>query len=119
MSLDVLRVRWHTISNLARCCRHAFASTSSDMPLMLGEVPTRGSARTAAAVAAIARDAGYAAAWRWLLQTGDRVPTASRCCRSLRPRAMRAMRKHVCTSISASPLVVLRPDRCRAMRTLK
>jgi hypothetical protein len=72
LSLDVLQVHWYDhLERRAPLSPRARVSWS-DAPLVLGEFPTRGSAHWPGDIAAIARDAGYAAAWPWSLEADDR-----------------------------------------------
>lgn len=71
LHLDVLQVHWYDHlerrSPLAEPPRVPWSSA----PLLLGEYPTRGSARLPAHIVDMARQAGYEAAWPWSLRAGD------------------------------------------------
>jgi hypothetical protein len=71
LSLDVLQVHWYDHlerrAPLSPCARVPWSTA----PLVLGEFPTSGSSRAASVIAALARDAGYAAAWPWSLHADD------------------------------------------------
>ena len=95
LSLDVLQVHWYDhLERRAPLSPRARVSWS-DAPLVLGEFPTRGSARAADAIAALARDAGYAAAWPWSLHADDRSTDRAATLQAL--AAMRDDRAHVST----------------------
>jgi len=72
LSLDVLQVHWYDHLEHRTPLSPRARVSWSDAPLVLGEFPTRGSAHSPDDIAAIARDAGYAAAWPWSLQADDR-----------------------------------------------
>ena len=72
LSLDVLQVHWYDHLDVARRCHHAPGSRgarphscSASFPPVAAPVPPD-------AIAALARDAGYAAAWPWSLHADDR-----------------------------------------------
>lgn len=71
LELDVLQVHWY--DNLEP---HSPLAQRPDVawsraPWLLGEFPTRGSARSPETIVTIAHDAGYAAAWPWSLHADD------------------------------------------------
>lgn len=72
LDLDILQVHWYDPLE-----RHAPLASRpvvpwSTAPWLLGEYPTRGSARSADAIVTTALTAGYAAAWPWSLSADDR-----------------------------------------------
>ena len=72
LALDVLQVHWYDhLERRAPLARRPHVGWS-DAPWLLGEFPTRGSARLPAHIMAAAREAGYAAAWPWSLRADDR-----------------------------------------------
>ena len=72
LSLDVLQVHWYDHLERRAPLSPRPRAAWSEAPLLLGEFPTSGSGRTADAIVALARDAGYAAAWPWSLLADDR-----------------------------------------------
>ncbi|AMY11352.1 Endo-beta-mannanase [Luteitalea pratensis] len=72
LSLDVLQVHWYDHLERRAPLSPRARVPWSEAPLVLGEFPTSGSARAPDAIAALARDAGYAAAWPWSLHADDR-----------------------------------------------
>ena len=71
LGLDVLQVHWYDhLERRAPLARRPHVPWS-DAPLVLGEFPTRGSARLPSHIVAAAREAGYAAAWPWSLRADD------------------------------------------------
>lgn len=91
LDLDVLQVHWYddleSHSPLAQRPRLPW----SEAPWLLGEFPTRSSARSPGEIASIARDAGYAAAWPWSLHAEDRSSDADATLQFL--AALRARRR--------------------------
>lgn len=71
LGLDVLQVHWYDHLERRAPLAPAPRVPWSAAPLVLGEFPTRGSARDAQALATHARAAGYAAAWPWSLRASD------------------------------------------------
>lgn len=71
LDLDVLQVHWYDHlerhTPLARRPRVSWSTA----PLVLGEYPTRGSARRPDQIVDTARHAGYQAAWPWSLRADD------------------------------------------------
>jgi hypothetical protein len=83
LELDALQVHWY--DHLERraplaTLPHAHAV---DVPVILGEFPTRGSARTVHQIVETARATGYAAAWPWSLCADDGASGASSALRAL------------------------------------
>lgn len=71
LDLDVLQVHWYDhLERRAPLGRRPHVAWSG-APLLLGEYPTRGSARPPADIIAIAQQAGYEAAWPWSLRADD------------------------------------------------
>ena len=71
LSLDVLQVHWYDHLERRTPLSPRARVAWSDAPLVLGEFPTRGSARAPETIATMARDAGYAVAWPWSLLADD------------------------------------------------
>lgn len=82
--VDTLQVHWYDRHQrrapLERCPRHA----RHDGPVVLGEFPSAGSARTPAAIIDTARAAGYAGAWGWSLLAQDSATSRDDLLRALR-----------------------------------
>ena len=72
LGLDVLQVHWYDHLERRAPLSPRARVAWSEAPLVLGEFPTSGSARDADTIAALALDAGYAAAWPWSLLADDR-----------------------------------------------
>ncbi len=72
LDLDVLQVHWYDTLEPHSPLAHRPDVRWSRAPWLLGEFPTRGSARAPAEIVGIAHDAGYAAAWPWSLHADDR-----------------------------------------------
>ncbi|WP_396625424.1 hypothetical protein [Luteitalea sp.] len=72
LELDILQVHWYDPLERRAPLAHRPQVSWSRAPWLLGEYPTRGSARPPGAIVAAAREAGYDAAWPWSLQADDR-----------------------------------------------
>lgn len=84
LGLDVLQVHWydHLERRAPLACRPRVPW--SDAPIVLGEYPTRGSARRPSEIVGAARAAGYAAAWPWSLRADDTSTDAEATLHALR-----------------------------------
>jgi hypothetical protein len=71
LGLDVLQVHWYDHLERRTPLGRRPRVPWSDAPLLLGEYPTRGSARLPAHIVETARTAGYQAAWPWSLRADD------------------------------------------------
>ena len=71
LGLDVLQVHWYDRLEVRMPLASRPRVPWSDAPLVLGEFPTAGSARSCADIIDTARAAGYAAAWPWSLLADD------------------------------------------------
>ena len=72
LDLDVLQVHWYDPLESRAPLAHRPDVPWSRAPWILGEFPTRGSARTPETIVSMARHAGYVAAWPWSLNADDR-----------------------------------------------
>ena len=72
LDLDVLQVHWYDPLESRAPLAHRPAVSWSRAPWILGEFPTRGSARRPETIVTMARHAGYVAAWPWSLNADDR-----------------------------------------------
>lgn len=71
LGLDLLQVHWYDrLEDLAPLATPV-ETWGMDVPIILGEFPTRGSARAADEIEDIASEAGYAGALAWSLRAGD------------------------------------------------
>lgn len=70
--LDFYQLHWYDKLGQAMLER-SVDSYGLDKPIVLGEFPTRGSRLPPAEILALARRAGYSAAWLWSAMAGDRA----------------------------------------------
>jgi hypothetical protein len=76
LDLDVLQVHWYDHLDRRAPLAPRPRVAWSTAPIILGEFPTRGSARAPDHIVETARAAGYAAAWPWSLRADDRSTDA-------------------------------------------
>ncbi|MCX6557868.1 MAG: hypothetical protein NTW95_10630, partial [Candidatus Aminicenantes bacterium] len=72
IGLDFYQVHWYDRWQEKAPLERPVSELRLDRPLLLGEFPTRNSARPAAAIAATARESGYCGALAWSLLATDR-----------------------------------------------
>lgn len=84
LGLDVLQVHWYDHLESRMPLGRRLHVSWSDAPLLLGEYPTRNSARLPAVIVDIARHAGYQAAWPWSLRADDQCSDAEASLHGLR-----------------------------------
>lgn len=77
--LDFYQVHWYDKHEARAALERPVTSLELDRPLLLGEYPTRGSRRTAAAIVDAARRSGYAGALAWSLLAEDAASDAGVC----------------------------------------
>lgn len=79
LGLDFYQAHWYDSVEKRSPLARPVASLSLDRPLILGEYPTKGSARSAEAILATAIDCGYSGALAWSLLAGDDASEAAVC----------------------------------------
>ena len=71
LGLDFYQVHWYDRQRDAFGLEQPVRHLGLDEPVLLGEFPTRGSARTPPAIIAAARASGYAGAFGWSVASDD------------------------------------------------
>jgi hypothetical protein len=71
LGLDVYQAHWYDRLERRAPLDRPVGGLGLDRPLILGEFPTRGSARTPVQIMEAARQSGYAAAFAWSVMAGD------------------------------------------------
>ncbi len=89
LDLDVLQVHWYDPLERRTPLAVRPLVPWTGAPLVLGEFPTAGSARTGAQIVEIAQRAGYAAAWPWSLLATDASSDRDRALRAIDASAVR------------------------------
>lgn len=79
LGLDLYQVHWYDSVEARAPLDAPVAALGLDRPLLLGEYPTRGSARGPAAILRAARRGGYAGALAWSLLSQDAASDAAAC----------------------------------------
>ena len=72
IGLDFYQPHWYDSMERAAPLSRSVSTLACDMPVVLGEFPTSGSARAPGEIVEQARRAGYAGAWFWSVMAGDR-----------------------------------------------
>ncbi len=84
LGLDFYQVHWYDRFERRHPIATPVRELGLDRPVVLGELPTRGSRRDAEQLIAIARGAGYAGAWLWSLTADDASTDGRRAADALR-----------------------------------
>ena len=71
LGLDFYQVHWYDHLEADMPLTRPVSALALDGPVVLGEFPTRGSRRDAAAILDVARAAGYAGGWFWSVRADD------------------------------------------------
>jgi mannan endo-1,4-beta-mannosidase len=71
LDLDIYQAHWYDHLDARAPLDRPISTLGLDRPILLGEFPTRGSARAPADILAAARLAGYAGAFSWSVLSGD------------------------------------------------
>jgi len=71
LDLDLYQAHWYDHLDARAPLNRPVATLGLDRPLLLGEFPTRGSARAPADILATARQSGYAGAFSWSVLSDD------------------------------------------------
>jgi len=87
LGLDFYEVHWYDRLAARAPLERPVATLALDRPLLLGEFPTRGSARPPAAIVEAARRAGYSGALAWSLLAEDPASDGAACEQALLDRA--------------------------------
>jgi hypothetical protein len=83
LGLDFYQWHWYDSVEAAHPLDRPVTAFALDRPVVLGEFPTRGSARTPAAIRAAARQAGYRDAWAWSALAEDPFTDGDACLAAL------------------------------------
>lgn len=84
LDLDWLQVHWYDSVDPVSTLERPAGSRKLDLPLLLGEFPTRGAALPPADILRIAQGAGYSGALAWSLLADDPATDAAACTAMLR-----------------------------------
>jgi hypothetical protein len=90
LGLDFYQWHWYDSIEKRIPLARPVADYGLDRPVLLGEFPTRGSARSLAEILAVARAAGYAAAWPWSVLSTDDSTDRLACVEAVAAQARRA-----------------------------
>ncbi|HEY5906456.1 MAG TPA: hypothetical protein VIZ31_00355 [Vicinamibacteria bacterium] len=85
LGLDFYQWHWYDTVEADAPLAQPVSVHQLERPVLLGEFPTLGSARTAGEVHRVAGAAGYAAAWPWSLLAEDEATDRLGCCGAVRP----------------------------------
>jgi hypothetical protein len=84
LPLDFYQVHWYDRFDTRWPLATPVRDFGVDKPVVLGELPTRGSRLTPDTLVAAARDAGYAGAWLWSLRANDHATDSRRALAAMR-----------------------------------
>jgi hypothetical protein len=85
LSLDFYQWHWYDKVEAETPLARPVSAHRVDRPVLLGEFPTAGTARTAAEVHEVSRGAGYAAAWPWSALAEDEATDGRACLDAVQP----------------------------------
>jgi len=71
LGLDLYQIHWYDLLEADSPLDRPVSALELDRPVLLGEFPTRGSARSAASILETAQASGYAGALAWSVRTSD------------------------------------------------